>query len=226
MSIIDTFDAISEEVLRPDSMTDPVPGFPETVVITFHDRIIDALKAMCPVEIISELHAGFSIPLYKFDFHGRELGLYMTSIGGAATTALMEEVAVKGAELLLPVFERERGLKGRLSIQTNPTYYRDAARIVDQAVRFAGLAPNMQVKIPVTQAGVRAIEEATFAGVNINATVCFCVPQAMAGRGDLRITGVPSVLSKGLRSGPRAGVPNSTRHMRQLPAMGSLGCQQ
>ena len=67
MSIIDTFDAISEEVLRPDSMTDPVPGFPETVVITFHDRIIDALKAMCPVEIISELHAGFSIPIYKFE---------------------------------------------------------------------------------------------------------------------------------------------------------------
>ncbi len=101
MSIINTFDAISEEVIRPDSITDPVDGFPETVVITFHDRIIDALKVMCPVEIISELHAGFTIPIYKFDFHGRELGMYMTSIGGAATTALMEEVAVKGAKKFL-----------------------------------------------------------------------------------------------------------------------------
>ena len=38
----------------------------------------------------------------------------------------------------------------------------------------------MQVKIPVTAAGVKAIEEATYQGVNINATVSFCVPQAMA----------------------------------------------
>ncbi len=96
------------------------------------------------------------------------------------TWQVIEEVAVKGAELLLPVFEREHGRKGRLSIQTNPTYYRDAGRILAQAVRFADLAPNMQVKIPATQAGVIAIEEATFAGVNINATVSFCVPQAMA----------------------------------------------
>ena len=32
------------------------------------------------------------------------------------TWALFEEIAVRGAELLLPVFEREEGLKGRLSI--------------------------------------------------------------------------------------------------------------
>jgi len=38
----------------------------------------------------------------------------------------------------------------------------------------------MQVKIPVTAAGVRAIEETTYRGVNINATVSFSVPQALA----------------------------------------------
>ncbi|HEX7629611.1 MAG TPA: transaldolase family protein, partial [Candidatus Methylomirabilis sp.] len=52
--------------------------------------------------------------------------------------------------------------------------------IVEQAVRFAGLAPNMIVKIPVTRAGVEAIEEATFRGVSINATVSFTLPQAIA----------------------------------------------
>jgi transaldolase len=36
------------------------------------------------------------------------------------------------------------------------------------------------VKAPVTKAGVAAIEEATYHGVNINATVCFSVPQALA----------------------------------------------
>jgi transaldolase len=93
---------------------------------------------------------------------------------------VIEEVAVKGAELLLPVFERENGLKGRLSLQTNPAYYRDADAITQQAIHFDSLAPNIQVKAPVTKAGVIAIEEMTYHGVNINATVCFCVPQALA----------------------------------------------
>ena len=49
------------------------------------------------------------------------------------------------------------------------------------------------------------------------------VAQAMAGRGILAIFGVPSGFKIGLRSGPSAGMPNSTRHMRQLPATGSFG---
>jgi transaldolase len=93
---------------------------------------------------------------------------------------LIEEMAVRGSELLLPVFEREGGLKGRLSIQTNPKLYRDSERLVEQGMRFAGLAPNMQVKIPATRAGIGAIEEVTAAGASINATVCFTVPQAIA----------------------------------------------
>lgn len=96
------------------------------------------------------------------------------------TWQVIEELAVKGAELLRPVFERERGRKGRLSIQTNPALYRDADAIVAQAIHFESLAPNMQVKIPVTRAGIRAIEEATYRGVNINGTVSFTVPQALA----------------------------------------------
>jgi transaldolase len=93
---------------------------------------------------------------------------------------LIEEMAVRAAELLMPVFEREHGLKGRLSIQTDPRLYRDDERIVAQAMHFRDLAPNMQIKIPATRAGITAIEEVTAAGVSINATVCFTVPQAIA----------------------------------------------
>lgn len=96
------------------------------------------------------------------------------------TWKLNEEMAVRGAQLLLPVFEREHGKKGRLSIQTNPKFYRDAARITEQALRFGGLTPNMQVKVPATHAGIQAVEDVTAAGVSINATVCFTVPQALA----------------------------------------------
>lgn len=96
------------------------------------------------------------------------------------TWQVFEEVAVRGAELLLPIFQRENGKKGRLSIQTNPQLYRNAKAIIEQALHFNSLAPNIQVKIPVTKAGITAIEEATYQGVNINATVCFTVPQSLA----------------------------------------------
>ena len=96
------------------------------------------------------------------------------------TWKLFEEMAVYGAGFLMPVFERNRGKKGRLSIQTNPALYRNAGAITEQAVHFNTLAPNMIVKIPVTKAGIQAIEEATYRGVSINATVSFTVPQAIA----------------------------------------------
>jgi transaldolase len=93
---------------------------------------------------------------------------------------LIEEMGAKAATLLRPVFERENHKKGRLSLQTNPTFYRNAGAIVEQALRFDKLAPNIQVKIPATAAGIEAIEEVTFRGININATVCFTVPQSIA----------------------------------------------
>jgi transaldolase len=96
------------------------------------------------------------------------------------TWKLFEEMAVHGAGFLLPAFERYKGKKGRLSIQTNPAFYRNSAAITQQAIHFNSLAPNMIVKIPATKAGVRAIEEATYRGVSINATVSFSVPQAIA----------------------------------------------
>lgn len=96
------------------------------------------------------------------------------------TWAVIEEMAVRAAAILEPVFSLEGGRKGRLSLQTNPANYPNAERMLEQGIRFAGLAPNMQVKFPATRAGIEAIEAATAAGVNVNATVCFTVPQALA----------------------------------------------
>lgn len=93
---------------------------------------------------------------------------------------VVEEISAHAAQLLKPIFDREKGKNGRLSIQTDPRFYRDSKAMVEQAVHFANLAPNMIVKIPVTRAGLPAIEEATYRGVSINATVSFTVPQSIA----------------------------------------------
>jgi transaldolase len=99
---------------------------------------------------------------------------------GQISWQLVRDISVKAAALLKPVFDTHRGRNGRLSIQTDPRFYRDPQAIVSQALEFSQLAPNMIVKIPVTRAGIPAIEEATYRGVSINATVCFTLPQCVA----------------------------------------------
>jgi transaldolase len=93
---------------------------------------------------------------------------------------VVREISTKSAALLKPIFDAQKGRNGRLSIQTDPRFYRDTVAIVCQADEFSRLAPNMIVKIPVTRAGIPAIEEATYRGISINATVCFTLPQCIA----------------------------------------------
>jgi transaldolase len=119
------------------------------------------------------------------------------------TWAIVEEMAVRACALLAPVFEREGGRAGRLSIQTNPANYPNAGLMVEQGLHFAALAPNAQVKFPATAAGIEAIDEATYRGVNINATVCFTVPQAIA---------VGEAVERALRRREAAGLDVASLH--------------
>jgi transaldolase len=114
---------------------------------------------------------------------------------------VVEQMSVDAAALLRPAFDAHRGRNGRLSIQTDPRLYRDAAAILAQAQRFAALAPNMIVKIPATRAGILAIEEATALGISINATVSFTLPQAVA---------VAEAVERGLRRRESGGADVST----------------
>src|SRR5579872_5999893 len=49
---------------------------------------------------------------------------------------LVREISIKGAALLKPIFDKQRGKNGRLSIQTDPRLFRSTPAIVAQAVEF------------------------------------------------------------------------------------------
>ena len=113
----------------------------ETVTTTATDYWNDS----CSVEELTYVIANGAVgatsnPTIVGEVLKKEMHLWRDRIGELIATSpnatedevtwlLIEEMAVKGAELLQPVFEREGGRKGRLSIQTNPKLYRDAARI-------------------------------------------------------------------------------------------------
>lgn len=98
----------------------------------------------------------------------------------ALAWAVVAEMSVAAAPLLLPQFQTSGGRAGRLSVQTDPTLFRDPDAMVEQAIGFDGLAPNIIVKFPATTAGLSAMEEASYRGISVNATVSFSVAQALA----------------------------------------------
>ena len=91
----------------------------------------------------------------------------------------VKDMSQEAAKLLEPVFDEHKGRNGRLSVQTDPRFHRDAKKLADQAEEFHNLARNIVVKIPATKTGLEAIEDATRRGVSINVTVSFSVPQAI-----------------------------------------------
>jgi transaldolase len=119
----------------------------------------------------------------------------------AVSWRMVRELSVDAARLLEPIFARENGRNGRLSIQTDPRLYRDEHALLRQAEEFFGLAPNIIVKIPAIATGIVAIEEATFRGISINATVSFTVAQAMT---------VGAAVERGLRRRESAGLDVAT----------------
>ncbi|HEY0701386.1 MAG TPA: transaldolase family protein [Candidatus Acidoferrales bacterium] len=114
---------------------------------------------------------------------------------------LVREISIDAARILEPIFHEQRGKNGRLSIQTDPRLFRDTRAILEQTIEFSKLAPNIIVKIPATSAGIGAIEDATYAGVSINATVSFTVPQAIA---------VGEAVERGLKRREKQGKPVDT----------------
>lgn len=115
--------------------------------------------------------------------------------------ALIHEVGALRSKKLLPVYKKFNGKKGRLSIQTNAKYYRSTEKMVEQAMVLNSLGENMMIKMPASAAGIQAMEEVTYRGASINATVSFTVAQAVA---------VAEAVERGLARRKAEGLPVDT----------------
>ncbi|MGQ9629459.1 MAG: transaldolase family protein [bacterium] len=96
-----------------------------------------------------------------------------------AAWRLIEGVIKEAASLLRPLYERSGGEEGLLSVQVDPTKYKDADFMINHALHLNSIAPNLSIKIPTTRAGLAAVEELTSRGVNTTATISFSVPQVL-----------------------------------------------
>ena len=83
------------------------------------------------------------------------------------------------ADILRPVYDRTNGADGYVSWEVAPRLAHDTDGTLEQARMYWELVdrPNLMIKIPATDEGIPAIEEALFDGLNINVTLLFAVAE-------------------------------------------------
>jgi transaldolase/glucose-6-phosphate isomerase len=98
---------------------------------------------------------------------------------GLAADAMFGRLAVTdirdACDILRPVFEESEGVDGFVSLEVSPYLVHDAEATMAEARRLfqAVDRPNLFIKIPGSPAGVPAIEQMLYEGVNINVTLLF-----------------------------------------------------
>ena len=85
-------------------------------------------------------------------------------------------------DLLAPLWEESLGLDGYVSWEVSPALAHDAEGTLAAAARLRLLAgrDNLMIKVPATEAGIRAFEELTARGYKVNVTLIFGVHQLHA----------------------------------------------
>lgn len=111
----------------------------------------------------------------------------------------IEDVGL-AADLFRPVFERTKGKDGYVSIEVSPKLAHDTAGTLADARRLWETLnrTNVMIKIPATQEGLPAIEQALADGINVNVTLMFSMAHYRA---------VAETYLRGLEARLKAGHP-------------------
>jgi transaldolase / glucose-6-phosphate isomerase len=100
---------------------------------------------------------------------------------GLDATSIYLDVAVRdvqsACDVLRPVWEQQGGADGFVSLEVEPSLAHDTEATLASARELWRRVdrPNVMIKIPGTEAGVPAIEQATAEGINVNVTLLFKV---------------------------------------------------
>jgi len=106
--------------------------------------------------------------------------------GAKSPEALFFDLALEdltqAADLFRPIHELTNGVDGWVSLEVSPLLAHDTSGTLEAAKALHARAerPNLFIKIPGTNEGIPAIEEAIFAGVPINVTLLFSSAQYVA----------------------------------------------
>jgi transaldolase len=90
------------------------------------------------------------------------------------------EVAARGADMLMPIFEQNNHRCGQICCQVDPRDLTNVAAMLAQARRIHAARPNIMVKLPGTAEGIECVRLLTAEGVPTNVTLGFTTSQLVA----------------------------------------------
>jgi transaldolase/glucose-6-phosphate isomerase len=128
---------------------------------------------------------------------------------GLDARAIYEHVAVKtvqdACDVLRPVWEESQGADGFVSLEVDPDVAFDTEKTIKLARHYWSAVdrPNVMIKIPGTDEGAPAIEEATYDGINVNVTLLFSV-DAYTRIAEAYIRGLERRADEGKDMGPQS----------------------
>ncbi|WP_298459940.1 transaldolase [uncultured Cellulomonas sp.] len=93
----------------------------------------------------------------------------------AAVLAITSDDVREAADVLKPVYDESDTVDGRVSLEVDPRLAKDGDATIAQARElWASIdRPNAFIKIPATQEGLQAIEDAIADGISVNVTLIF-----------------------------------------------------
>ena len=130
-------------------------------------------------------------------------GIHHKADEGVDRETIFFELAIedlrRAADLFAPIHDRTAGVDGWVSLEVSPLLADDTASTVRAAASLHARAErkNLFIKIPGTEAGLPAVEEAIFAGVPVNITLLFSREQYLA-TADAYMRGIERRIRAGL----------------------------
>lgn len=102
MGVLEEFDHSRQAVVNPADVVRPVPGMPEVVVSCFARETFERVTARFGGVKIGETRvANMVVPVYKTNYKGASIGMYMSLVGAPACVSTAEEVFAMGAKTLI-----------------------------------------------------------------------------------------------------------------------------
>lgn len=118
--------------------------------------------------------------------HDYDEGIRQAALLGLSPAKIYEQLTTDdvrhACDILRPVYDQTSGADGFVSLEVSPHLAFDATESIAEARRFhtAVGRPNLFIKIPGTTAGVPAVEQLLFEGINVNITLLFSIEHYQA----------------------------------------------
>ena len=100
--ILADFDETINSTFDPFEVENVIPNFPTIGITCFSKKLMDRYIESFNGTIIAEIsNANGRVPVYKINYKGKEIALFMSRVGASACTVAYEEVLAMGLEKLI-----------------------------------------------------------------------------------------------------------------------------